>query len=83
MNERIRELNLQAMSIVMNGSDPDGDVDKMYIPLEFTKKFAELIVRECASKVDWIYAEKGITIDGVNFTVTQGDLIKQHFGVEE
>jgi hypothetical protein len=47
MNERIRELNLQAMSIVMNGSDPDGDVDKMYIPSEFTKKFAELIVKEC------------------------------------
>jgi len=38
------------------------------------KKFAELIVRECASKVDWILAEGGRT---------QGDLIKEHFGVEE
>ena len=37
-------------------------------------KFAELIVRECANKVDWILAE------GVK---TQGDLIKQHFGVAE
>ena len=47
MNERIKELNLQAMSIVMNGNDPDGDIEQMYIPSEFTKKFAELIVKEC------------------------------------
>ena len=38
------------------------------------KKFAELIVKECASKVDWILAGGGRT---------QGDLIKQHFGVQE
>ena len=40
---------------------------------EFSQKFAELIVRECANQVDWILAEGG---------KTQGDLIKQHFGVE-
>ena len=38
------------------------------------EKFAELIVQECAGKVDWILAEGG---------KTQGDLIKQHFGIEE
>ena len=38
------------------------------------QKFAELIVRECANQVDWILAEGG---------KTQGDLIKEHFGVEE
>ena len=37
-------------------------------------KFAELIFRECANQVDWILAEGG---------KTQGDLIKEHFGVEE
>ena len=37
------------------------------------EKFAELIVRECANQVDWILAEGG---------KTQGDLIKQHLGVE-
>jgi len=37
-------------------------------------KFAELIVKECANQVDWILAEGG---------KTQGDLIKEHFGVEE
>jgi hypothetical protein len=36
--------------------------------------YTQLIVRECASKVDWILAEGG---------KTQGDLIKEHFGVEE
>ena len=38
------------------------------------EKFAELIVKECANQVDWILAEGG---------KTQGDLIKEHFGVEE
>ena len=37
-------------------------------------KFAELIVKECANQVDWILAEGG---------KTQGDLIKEHFGVKE
>jgi hypothetical protein len=36
------------------------------------EKFAELIVKECAEQVDWILAGGK----------TQGDLIKQHFGVE-
>ena len=77
MNERIKELEKQCWSHRVDGVLVDGH-------LHFdTQKFAELIIRECASKVDWIYAEKGITIDGVNFTVTQGDLIKQHFGVKE
>ncbi len=38
------------------------------------EKFAELIVRECAAQVDWILAEGG---------KTQGDMLKEHFGVEE
>ena len=38
------------------------------------EKFAELIVKECANQVDWILAEGG---------KTQGDLIKEHFGVKE
>ena len=77
MNERIEKLAEQATTYI----EPTADSGEGWI---FNKeRFAELIVRECASKVDWIYAEKGITIDGVNFTVTQGDLIKQHFGIEE
>ena len=36
-------------------------------------KFAELLIEECANQVDWILAEGG---------KTQGDLIREHFGVE-
>ena len=38
------------------------------------QRFAELIVAECANQVDWILAEGG---------KTQGDLIKQHFEIDE
>ena len=67
MNERIRLLALEAgytkdMFGVGHWDMPE------------CKKFTELIVRECAGKVDWILAEGG---------KTQGDLIKEHFGVEE
>ena len=80
MNKRIKQLNLQAMSIVMNGSDPDGDVDKMYIPSEFTKKFAELIVRECLDIAQDRAAFDGFPPNDVNHII---DEIKLHFGVEE
>ena len=39
----------------------------------FKEQFTKLIVKECAGKVDWILAEDG---------KTQGDLIREHFGVE-
>jgi hypothetical protein len=77
MNERIQELNLQAMSIVMNGSDPDGDVDKMYVPSEFTKKFAELIIRECLAECSEFESWYNATPKQIS------DNIKKHFGVEE
>jgi hypothetical protein len=49
------------------------DVSGKWVSTENTLRLAELIVRECAERVDWILAEGG---------KTQGDLIKQHFGVE-
>ena len=73
MNERIKELNLQAMSIVMNGNDPDGDIEQMYIPSEFTKKFAELIVKECGQIA---YSEENDYGNKIRF------MILEHFGVE-
>ena len=71
MNERIQALAEQATTIVeMVG--PQGYTSSY---ANFNReKFAELIVRECANQVDWILAEGG---------KTQGDLIKEHFGVEE
>ena len=38
------------------------------------QKFAQLIIKECAAQVDWILAECG---------KTQGDMLKEHFGVKE
>ena len=59
MNERIRELQKQAMGIVFNGADPDGDIYDLYVPDEFIRVFSKLIVSECAN---WI-VENGAAID--------------------
>jgi len=68
MNERIKELAEQATSYI----DPSANDGVCW---HFDKeKFAELIVRECANQVDWILAEGN---------KTQGDLIREHFGVEQ
>jgi hypothetical protein len=88
MNPRILELQHQAMSLVLNGNDPDGDVEKMYIPAEFTKKLAELIVRECANIADGLsklYPRTDVAFDmGYTMGTTRATKeIKQHFGVEE
>ena len=82
MNERIRLLEQQALSIVLNGNDPDSDVDKMYIPSEFTKKFAELIVRECCLQVADVRIENDFEPVGDAVLVQALAGIKQHFGVE-
>jgi len=72
--ERFRELARQAGVLIDWGEDIK--VGRWGIGGNYKnmQKFAELIVRECAGKVDWILAEGG---------KTQGDLIREHFGVEE
>ncbi len=70
MNERIRELSLQA-----SDSIPD-DVSAEHAMYLFQKKFAELIVRECLDIVD----EEGC---GEGGSVRALVKIKQHFGVKE
>jgi hypothetical protein len=67
MNERIKRLAEQAGAVFT-------DVHAVSLLDDEIEKFAELIVRECANQVDWILAEGG---------KTQGDLIKQHFGVKK
>jgi hypothetical protein len=68
MNERIRELAEQAGIYKLNLSD-----ETEYWIME---KFAELIVRECQTVVEWAISVDS-TIDRVPV------LIKEHFGVEE
>ena len=66
MNERIRELLLQATTL----RGPP------FIRFKVDQeKFAELIVKECA----WLVDENDISLPYGTF----GELIKQHFGVEE
>jgi hypothetical protein len=72
MNERIKELVLEA---AYGNIDPNGP----FTPEEFnnfTVKFAELIVRECQTVVEWAISVDS-TIDRVPV------LIREHFGVEE
>jgi hypothetical protein len=47
MNTQIQKLFDSALSATLNGPNPDGDIDHMYIPNAFAIKFAELIVNEC------------------------------------
>jgi len=72
MNERIKELAEQAGIAVW------GDAVYMYDPkdtLDSTvmTKFAELIIKECASQVNFTDLGRGMPY---------GDLILKHFGVE-
>ena len=66
MNERIRELAEQAADYANTYSDAGADV---WFEI-YNKKFAQLIVRECAEIADKAEPYKA------------SDLIKQHFGVD-
>ena len=78
MNERIKTLCQEAFTEAHESRiGPDGLVRSDGNPYIFYEKFAELIVRECASRVDNILREKK---DGGG---TMGDEIREHFGVEE
>ena len=67
MNERIKELALQAMTYVTHNPK----ANKLNAGDMFDEKFAKLIVRECLS-----YAKDG-DLDFMKF------MIKKNFGVEE
>jgi roadblock/LC7 domain-containing protein len=68
MNERIKQLAEQA-----SHQSPDGYPVTIPYSKDFAEKFAELIVKECASVA--------LMSNGNNLYVCE--LIKQHFGVEE
>ena len=87
MNERIEKLNRLALGEVLNGQDPDNDIDKMYIPAQFTKKFAELIVKDIAKTVfKHLYNQDTVAeYNEYGWDCLPGDLrtmIEKHFGAE-
>ena len=80
MNERIRELYLQAVEY-SNGQMTFGDTREF-----FAEKFAELIVRECMSLCTDV--EEDVELADYVGGFRDGALmcredIKKHFGVEE
>lgn len=75
MNERIRELAIQA-----EGTKKHVPAVWQFYDYEL-EKFAQLIVRECASVI--VGNEIDHPITGAVYDGDQAKAIKQHFGVEE
>jgi hypothetical protein len=74
MNERIRELMDESVRFRL---DPDSKQYEAQVSPEELEMFAELIVRECNSKLDNI----GV-IDRDSRTIAM-KVISEHFGVEQ
>jgi hypothetical protein len=72
MNARIRELMAEAVTFRL---DPDSNAHEAQVCPEDLELFAELIVRECQTVVEWAISVDS-TIDRVPV------LIQEHFGVE-
>lgn len=69
MNERILELAIEARKYAE--SKPD------IYQVAYDKKFAELIVRECADLFEVEYGQSEVSGNEV------AEIVKKHFGVEE
>ena len=76
MNERIKELALQAMTYVTHNPK----ANKLNSGDMFDEKFAELIVRECIGIAQDRANFPGFPPNDVNDII---DEIKEHFGVKE
>lgn len=46
ISDRIKEYEKTALAAVLNGTDPDGDVDRMYVPREYTQQLYHVIVKD-------------------------------------
>ena len=79
MNERIKQLALDAGIGFVLWDDSGRQMIDNYTPEEYLEKFAELIVRECMNQ---IYFGPKEVLNG-NISEVIKNRIKQHFGVEE
>jgi hypothetical protein len=86
MNQRIKELAIQAGRVWRGGYVEQANGDSVYTDKKFVsggdmdvEQFARLLVKECMEQV-WYTRE-----DGINGNVSQviKDRFKEHFGVEE
>ena len=89
MNERIKELAEQANANELSYAyyrgekRPENAVTLHSVDLE---KFAELIIRECASeltKLGFSYKNSDHDADYMQGMLDSADIIKEHFGVEK
>ena len=76
MNEKIRELALDAGIGFTLWDDSGREMIDNYTPEEYLEKFAELIVRECA---EWIKN----TDSDPDIGEEDAKALLEHFGVEE
>ena len=79
MNERIKQLALQAGIGFTLWDDSGREMIDNYTPEEYLEKFAELIVRECISIAQDRAAFDWAPPNDVNHIISE---IKEHFGVE-
>jgi hypothetical protein len=80
MNERIKELAKQAITVEHGVIQPRTKGTVYHFDKE---KFAELIVRECASLMEWQkISPKDVGAYNSALSLAQRN-IKEHFGVEE
>ena len=76
MNENIRQLAEQARAWVNDTDNVAPDIEYVFYKDAYDKKFAELIVRECA---DWIKN----TDSDPDIGEEDAKALLEHFGVEE
>ena len=79
MNEKIKQLALDAGIGFTLWDDSGRAMIDNYTPEEYLEKFAELIVRECGDIAYKAYWDNPETVRGIHIK----EKIKQHFGVEE
>ena len=79
MNEKIKQLALDAGIGFTLWDDSGREMIDNYTPEEYLEKFAELIVRECIGKYDE-WAEH--STDKTSFAMARHN-VKKHFGIKE
>ncbi len=78
MNEKIKELALQAMTYVTHNPK----ANKLNSGDMFDEKFAELIVQECRTVINDVYHKTPLELCGPLLTVDE-EIMNHFYGVEK
>jgi hypothetical protein len=79
MNERIKELELEAIAYADSKVPANNRYNDIYHAI-VRGKFAELIIKECMAMCDEVHRDYGMASDTARISKSY---IKKHFGVEE